>query len=293
MKYKKIKLSFKYCEKNRFYRTFLVDENLNLKDFGCALITAFNGAFEHNFMFKNKNNTFNPRVFMEEFIFENDVLMDDYKVADLGDKFEFIYDTGDGWEFDGKVYANTFERDYNEQEIVLIDGAGQGIWEDNIRTLIAYFKGNLDGESLEINEDFGYFPPWNFSISKYSDFDNYDLEDDKGDFYIRYRIDADEYKRNEAEYFGDEYISEFDDVEDDDIEPINPELGKMIIKAVDEQIKTLSYVKETYERLKKDYYAADAKKLIASELLLETHSMLKENRAFNEEKYKKALKKLK
>ncbi len=42
---KKIRLDFKYCERGRFYRTLLVKENINLIDLGCAIVTAFNGAF--------------------------------------------------------------------------------------------------------------------------------------------------------------------------------------------------------------------------------------------------------
>ena len=52
MKYKQIKITFDYSKPNRFYRTLLVKENINLVDLGCAIVTAFNGTFEHYFLFR-------------------------------------------------------------------------------------------------------------------------------------------------------------------------------------------------------------------------------------------------
>lgn len=109
MYYKKVKLVFKHCEPNRFFRTFLVDENINLVDLGCAFVTALNGAYEHNFLFETKSKVYNPRAFMEYEAFDDDVLMDDYSLKDLGDRFEFTYDTGDGWDFKATVKETKIE----------------------------------------------------------------------------------------------------------------------------------------------------------------------------------------
>ena len=290
MKYKKVRIDFKYCEKGRFFRTFLIKEDLNLVDLGCAFVTALEGVFEHNFVFYTKDYTYNPRAFLEYDKFDNDLLMDDYNLSDLGDKFEFTYDTGDGWDFDCKVYTKTEEIN-SDEEVILIDGAGQGIWEDNIHSLSEYFDGRLnpDGNNTEPDEN-GCCLPWNMEIEKYSDFDNYDLEEAKEFFYDMYVMERDKYKDDERRYFAGESEEEYDDEEDEDTVMENPHLQKAMLAAVDEQIVNLDYVRNTYDRLTRDYSELDAKKLIAGVLLAEIYYAEKEQRAFDEEHYKKELK---
>ena len=64
MKYKKIRLNFKKCQGNRFYRTLLVKEDLNLFNLGCAIVTAFGGSFEHHFLFKTKEKNYCPKLYI-------------------------------------------------------------------------------------------------------------------------------------------------------------------------------------------------------------------------------------
>ena len=44
------------------------------------------------------------------------------------------------------------ELEQNKQ-VILLDGKGQGIWEDRIKTLYAYFEGKLDPNSLDEDEE--------------------------------------------------------------------------------------------------------------------------------------------
>ena len=56
---------------------------------------------------------------MEDMVFENDVLMDNYTLSDLGDKFIFTYDTGDGWNFSATVTDSDVEE--KDEDFILID----------------------------------------------------------------------------------------------------------------------------------------------------------------------------
>lgn len=190
---KKIRLDFKYCERGRFYRTLAVKEDINLVDLGCAILTAFNGAYEHCFYFKTKEYTYNPKAFMEDSIGGNDLLMDDYTLEALGDHFEFCYDTGEGWDFIAKVYKRPVEPENSEDEVFLLDGAGLGIFEDNISTLYNYLEGRLNPESSE--EDGLNCIPWNLNMYKYGDFDEaFNLENEKFKFSISYLLDKKMYR---------------------------------------------------------------------------------------------------
>ena len=75
MNYKQVKLSFTNCELNRFYRTLLVKEDINLVDLGCAILTAFKGAYEHCFLFKANGINYNPLAFIVEIQMDDDVLI--------------------------------------------------------------------------------------------------------------------------------------------------------------------------------------------------------------------------
>lgn len=55
--------------------------------------------------------------------------------------------------------------------IILFEGKGQGIWEDNISSLYALFSGEICPDFDCEDEEKSYFKPWNFVINKYGDFD--------------------------------------------------------------------------------------------------------------------------
>ena len=140
MTYRKIRFDFKYCksdESDRFFRTLLVKKDLNLLNFGIAIVQAFKGQLTHSFTFEKGNESYIPPYF--EYASEGEHFMQNYTVEDLGKKFTFCYDLGDGWYFNAKVYSKEVEDSYEdedgeEQDVVLIDGAGQGIWEDTCGT---------------------------------------------------------------------------------------------------------------------------------------------------------------
>lgn len=294
MEYFKVKLEFNHKEKDRFYRVLLVKKDLNLVNLGVGIVTAFNGTLEHNFLFTTKTRSYVPRVFMEEGPMNNDVLMDDYTINDLSKEFSFEYDTGEGYEFKSKIYAKTYTLDSNE-EILLIEGAGAGIFEDNISSLYAYLDGDIDKEdSTKELTDNGYVLPWNLNLEKFGDFDTmFNIAAEAIDFYDRYLFDLSEYKKGEAEYFGLEYVSDRDFYSKyEDNADMSIHVQSQLLDIVDMQIESFDYVRETYVRLIEKHMFLDSKVLIATLLMDEIKRSFENNKVFDEKHYKEELKKL-
>ena len=200
MEFKKVRLDFKYAKKGRFYRVLLVPAHTKLNDLGCIFVEALKGAMEHCFLFKTKDTSFEPAAFLTEIFFDNSVYMNFYTIEDLGEKFVFIYDTGDGWDFDCKVYKKSVFLD-TKDTTVLLEGAGQGIWEDNIGTLYAYFEGDIPHDFNEEDEERGIYKPWNVFVDKYSEFDDpLDIEEENGALNDFVKLTIKEYAKNEKRF---------------------------------------------------------------------------------------------
>ena len=172
MEYTKIRLDFKYAEKGRFYRTVLVRSDLDLKSIGTAFVYALGGTLEHCFLYRSKGVSYFPYEWIEDFYnIENCLPYEEASLDDLSDTFSFEYDTGDGWDFVCKKYKRKVNLD-SERVIIVLEGAGMGIWEDNIGTLYTYLEGEIDKDYDGEDEERGIYKPWNFDIDKYSEFDN-------------------------------------------------------------------------------------------------------------------------
>ena len=107
MEYIKLRLDFKYAEKGRFYRVFLVPKGIGLFELGCHLVNALKGTHEHPFLYRCGKVEFVPAGFMEDPI-DDWLWMGQYTIDDLKDTFEFEYDTGDGWDFRCKKYKKPY-----------------------------------------------------------------------------------------------------------------------------------------------------------------------------------------
>ncbi len=171
MTYTKIRMDFDYGPKGRFYRVVLIKGNPDLFELGIYLGMAVGAAFEHCFLIVSpkKDDYYVMSPFMEEPM-DGYKYLRNYHLNDLEDTFRFEYDTGDGWDFVCKRYKKKVELD-SDQEIILLEGKGQGIWEDDIGTLYALFRGDLDPNSTENDEDEGFYKPWNYEIERFGDFD--------------------------------------------------------------------------------------------------------------------------
>lgn len=170
MLYTKIRMDFKYAEKGRFYRVLLIKGNPDLLSLGVALGDAVGVAFEHCFLITcNKRKTcYVMAPFMEDPM-PGYCLLSNHWMEELPEEFDFEYDTGDGYDFHCKRYKKQVEVD-SQQRLIVLEGAGQGVWEDNIHTLGAYLSGELAGDAEE-DLDRGYAKPWNVEIEHFGDFD--------------------------------------------------------------------------------------------------------------------------
>lgn len=192
MEYKRIKIEFTEA-KDRFFRTILVQEDTNLVILGCIFCQVLGSAFEHNFVFKKGKVQYSPDVFLldgPDDLFE-EYPMKEHNLNELGKGFKFLYDTGAYWLFDCKVEGS--ESIESNKLAYLIDGKGQGIWEDNKQSLMEYLEGKVDANSDEEDETRGLYLPWNFDDEKYGDFDNFDLQEAQDEFEINLEYNTNNY----------------------------------------------------------------------------------------------------
>ena len=268
MEYTKIRLDFKYGPKNRFYRVILVKGDPDLFKLSCAFCTILGATFEHCFLISCEKEDVNYVMasFLEDSI-GNYKYLGRHSLRELPEKFVFTYDTGDGWDFDCKIYKKSVEIK-STKEFILLDGHGLGIWEDNIRSLWAYFDGEVDPESDDIDEEKGFSLPWNLDMEKYSDFDK-PLDIEKISKSLTRNIHQDYYDMSESEreYIeenkididnAEDYFAEDDDIDIQILKIINK--GKKIPSLIDlkimykgtteKELKENEKAKQLYEDLK-------------------------------------------
>ena len=285
MEYTKIRLDFKYGPKNRFYRVVLIKGNPDLFKLSIMFGTVLGATFEHCFLitYNNRKTQYVMAPFMENPLPGYNYIRK-FHLSDLPDNFVFEYDTGDGWDFTCKKYRKSIEYKSNK-DIILLEGAGQGIWEDNICSLYALFEGDIDSDFDGEDAERGIYKPWNFPVDKYSDFDQpLILEDENELLNEECESNLDEVLKNEKEYIKQSGLSL-----DNNGQFYNSRLKNAILNVVDEQIKTLPYVKDVYERLKSKKGEEKAKEAIASVLVVYIYDMEKKQLNFDDSEYKKRL----
>ena len=89
---------------------------------------------------------------------------------------------------------------------------------------------------------------------------------------------------------------EFEDVlnnDDEEMPEYNPHLNRAIMKAVDEQIENVDYIKKAYNRLENKHGDFKARNLLATVLCEEIFNNLKNNKLSNDKQYRKKIEALK
>lgn len=171
MRYTKVKACFRYAP-DRLYRVLLVPEQVDLLRLAQIIGESVHVEWEHLFEFRKGNTHYVLDADDDLGSLFGDMIskpMQDFDISALGKKAVFEYDFGDGWLFDIQIYKRTVERD-DEKAAWILEGAGQGIWEDYIGSLYAYFDGRID-DDFEEPEDSEYGLPWNFKNKHFRDFD--------------------------------------------------------------------------------------------------------------------------
>lgn len=260
MLYRKIKLTYILDDEDRFFRTFLVDERMNLKAFGCAILTSLYSTMENDYYFGQGVIRFLPDYLIRKFYEKEDKLISDYTVKDLEDEFYFYYGLD---EYAFLATKKEWVEVESEQEIILTDGAGLGIWENNYHTLNSYLLGKLDSNSLEVDYFEEIYPPTNVKIEKYGDFDtNFNLKNLQECFYGVYRVKLLTLDKNEKTIRDNEMT--------------------MIIK---HQISVNAKIKEVYKKLLTKHDEADVILMMYSKFMQENITAIALSEEFNNNRY--------
>ena len=160
MIYRRIKASFTYA-KDKLWRSLYVREDITLEELGCVLCVSLRSALEYSFLFLTEERRYVPESFGE--LSKTRLPMRDHTLADLGEEFEFEYDTGDGWNFFCKVYKRTKEIDSGK--LAFFDGGeGLGIWEDGISSFSMLVSGQVSPDRTADDESIGFYMPWNLTL---------------------------------------------------------------------------------------------------------------------------------
>ena len=179
MEYTKIRICLREDPK-RLYRIIAIKEDPSLYELGAIIAKSLRVEFEHYYYFRTKNESFIPNPWIEDYVNENEYPMSTMRLSDLPNTFTYIYDTGENYEFDCKIFKRKHKADVNEMEAPLafvLEGAGQGIFENDHYSLDLYLADEINPLRDKDNIDEGYFLPMNFEMNCFGDFDKaLDLE---------------------------------------------------------------------------------------------------------------------
>ena len=173
MSYRNIRLSLTEVP-NRLYRVVHVDEDLNLFDFADAVNKMLQAYGGHMFEFRSGEMRYVLPEMLEDSFGPNVVNMFDYCVRDLGNTFLYTYDYGDDWSFEGRSIEKPVEKG-NGRPLTVLEGRGQGIWEDAKSEFMDFMTGQL--KELPTDEE-GDSILWNLNLEALEDYDGpIDLEE--------------------------------------------------------------------------------------------------------------------
>lgn len=251
MFYTKIKMESPDYPK-RFYRILAIKGDPNLYELGAILGLSVQAWFEHLYYLEDKTHSYIPDCWLEDTWDVNAVGMSAYRLSDLNDTFKYEYDTGEGWKFNCKIYKRKYEYvseldDYPMS--MVLEGKGQGIFENDHYTLDQYLAGNIlpDSNSESIEDEFQALP-MNMDFKVFGDFDQ-PLDLDSFEFY------DDQVKDIVRHYEGKNEEDELnDDIDDEEIIRFRSSVAALIFndenvnKAYRRLIKNMD-INEAYELL--------------------------------------------
>ncbi len=167
MRYKTLLIEFMPFPK-RLSRIIKVREDLDLFTLGVVLVVAFNGKFEYPFVFQTRRRDYLSEHF-SQLDTDTQVHMTNYHLKDLGSNFIFMYNTADSWIF--KIKVTNTEEIRSRKHGFIIDGVGQGIWENGLDLLTRYLNGEIRGDIRQSHEEDKPSHLWERKVRPLSDFD--------------------------------------------------------------------------------------------------------------------------
>ncbi len=165
MIYTRVNAAFAYAG-DSLWRSLYVRGDITLEEFGCALLVSLRAEFEHSFQFEKKGRWYVPESYGD---FSSAwTPMRGHTLDELGDEFDFEYDTGDGWDFHCKVFKNAKEID-SDRMAIFDGGAGMGIWEDGILSFNMAVTGQVRPNRTRDKEEVGFYMPRNLPLKRVGD----------------------------------------------------------------------------------------------------------------------------
>ena len=203
MQFQKVRVSWKDYPK-RLYRVFYVRENIRLDQFAEILQELFEMTNEHLYCFRDKGTRYVTENEMEDAWGECELLKN-ARFSDLPEKCAFEYDYGESYDFEVRKYRKTIEKD-SDDNIILEEAVGAGIFEDNRYTLEMYLSGNASPNMRKDNDAKGLYMPWNLDLKKLGDFEApIDLQEMEESVNLSFPGDDDEEDEDGSEDFWSAY----------------------------------------------------------------------------------------
>ena len=300
MEYTKIKVVSKDDPK-RFYRIIAVANDPGLYQLGVIIGKSIRCWFEHLFLFRDKGTLYWPDMYCEEY---DDEPMSEYNLSDLSDKFTFEYDTGEGYDFDCTVMKRKYYDDEDDDSGIIakvIEGAGQGIFENDHDTLWSILDGDADLESPLEDDD--YNAPMNMEeFEKLGDFFkplNLDemiyMEDEINTMAEHMNGESSFMNNDDLPFYDDEdYDEDFDeDYDDIDPEEIRNTVHHMMECQIAYDIFYDDELNDVYTDLLKSHSMRDAFELISQTYIKSMYEGNSEGIKNSEELHDYCLKKIK
>ena len=263
MEFIQIKISDRDYPK-RLNRTIALRPDLNLNDVGFIIGNTLGTSRIHFFMFRSGNKEFVDESWIGQFKDNpNEYDLKESHLSDLDEKFEYIYDTGEDYEFKCSILKKRLDIDTEGIDTGLVartlKAKGLGIFEDNHGCLDEYFDGKIDPEATRGEYEFDLLP-WNLDMKKFGDYEKeIDLE-----LFDVYETDL-RYLRNPDDEIDDFYDDDFDD---GSIDPAVRELflREMVAMDIFEDID----INAKYRKLILKYDINDAYEMIVK-CMIEAH----------------------
>lgn len=165
---------------DKINRILTIPQNCSLSDLGIGIILAFHGEFSHLMRFTINRKKYS--IYFDEDVYE-DVYDEDAREWSLEElnlkkttKIKLEYDFGEGYEFMIKLISKE-KSDSLNPHVIVKDGEGYGIWEDNFYLLQRFYE-NPDMSMIDyIGED--------IALKDFIDFDPYEFDSEEINEYIR------------------------------------------------------------------------------------------------------------
>ena len=171
MLYRKIRLEWERAPE-RLYREFYVGDGMPLSLLANIIMELFRMKGGSIYEFETREAIFAQKVSSAAYNFTEGIILPLSMciLDDLTKKFTFVYDFWEGWMFMGTIIGRKTRLD-DERPVILLDGKGAGITENNIYNLLEYVNGRISPDLTREDDLDGMAMTKNLGLNRMGDFD--------------------------------------------------------------------------------------------------------------------------